>query len=77
MSRLTPINWKTLECVFLRDGFTFKRQSGSHRYYTKPGVIRPIVIPAYNTPLSTHIIRSNMRTAGMSRDRYFDLLSDC
>ncbi len=77
MSRLTPVYWKKLECVFLRDGFTYKRQNGSHRFYTKAGIIRPIVIPAYKTPLSTHIIRSNLRTAGMSRDRYFELLNDC
>lgn len=77
MSRITPIHWKKLECVFLREGFKFARQTGSHKCYTKDGIIRPVVIPTYNAPLSTHIIQSNLRTAGISRDRYFELLNDC
>jgi predicted RNA binding protein YcfA (HicA-like mRNA interferase family) len=47
MPRLTPQHWKTLECVFLRSGFTFVRQASSHRVYEKPGVLRPIIIPEY------------------------------
>lgn len=76
MSRLTPVNWKTLECVFLKDGFTFEREEGSHRVYVKTGVLRPIIIPKYSD-IDADIIQSNMRTAGMSRERYFELLSQC
>lgn len=73
MPRMTPVNWRTLEKVFLAAGFTFARQEGSHRSYTKPGVLRPIVIPSYDeVPVS--IIRNNLRTAGIDRDEYFRLL---
>jgi predicted RNA binding protein YcfA (HicA-like mRNA interferase family) len=75
MPRLTPLRWQTLEGVFLAAGFQFARQVGSHRTYVKPGVARPIVIPAYDeVPIS--IIRSNLRTAGLSRDEFFELLDD-
>jgi predicted RNA binding protein YcfA (HicA-like mRNA interferase family) len=37
-----------LEKVFLRAGFRFARQEGSHRSYVKPGIPRPIVIPIYD-----------------------------
>jgi predicted RNA binding protein YcfA (HicA-like mRNA interferase family) len=61
------------EAIFLADGFRFVRQVG-HRAYIKPGVHRPLVIPTYRAvPVS--IIRNNMRTAGMSRERYFQLLA--
>lgn len=76
MPRITPINWKVLECIFLKAGFQFKRQVGSHRSYVKPGVIRPIVIPTYKE-VDVMIIKSNLRTAQISRDDYFKYLLEC
>jgi len=76
MPRITPVNWKILECVFLQDGFIFERQAGSHRSYVKKGIIRPVVIPTYQE-IDPDIILSNMKTAGMSRERYFELLALC
>ncbi len=73
MPRITPVHWKTLECVFKNDGFIFDRQEGSHRTYVKKGINRPIVIPTYNE-IDIKIIRANMQTAKMSRERYFKLL---
>ena len=75
MPRITPIPWRVLERVFLAAGFEFARQEGSHRSYTKPGLIRPIVIPTYDeVPVS--IIRNNLKTANISRDEYFRLLQE-
>ncbi len=71
--RITPVHWKILEKIFLLDGFVYKRTKGDHRVYEKAGVIRPIVIPTYDE-VDDDIIHSNMRTAGMSRERYFQLL---
>ena len=76
MPRLTPVRWKTLECVFVADGFTFERQKGSHRSYVKSGVLRPVILPTY-AEVSVEIIKRNLRTAGMSRERYFKLLENC
>ena len=76
MPRITPIPWRLLECIFLKYGFVFERQKGSHRSYTKKGVLRTVVIPTYKE-IDTEIIRQNMRTAGMVRDKYFELLKKC
>jgi predicted RNA binding protein YcfA (HicA-like mRNA interferase family) len=70
-----PINDEWLAAVFLSAGFAFKRQTGSHRSYVKPGVIRPVVIPTYDE-VPVFIIRNNLRTAGLSRDDYFKLLGE-
>lgn len=75
MPRITPIDWKTLECIFVKDGFVFVREK-LHRVYEKPGIHRPVIIPSYKE-VDVDIIQSNMRTAGMSRKRYFDLLKEC
>jgi predicted RNA binding protein YcfA (HicA-like mRNA interferase family) len=73
MPRITPIQWQDLEKVFLSAGFRFARQEGSHRSYVKAGVLRPVVIPTYReVPVS--VIRTNLKTAGISRDEYFYLL---
>jgi predicted RNA binding protein YcfA (HicA-like mRNA interferase family) len=76
MPCITPVHWKVLECIFLKYGFVFERQVGSHRSYSKPGVLRPVVIPVTNE-VQKDIIHSNMRTAGMSREEYFKLLEKC
>ena len=73
MPRITPVHWRVLEKVFLAAGFRFVRQQGSHRAYLKPGLARPIIIPAYEQ-VPVAIIRNNLKTAGISRDEYFRLL---
>jgi predicted RNA binding protein YcfA (HicA-like mRNA interferase family) len=70
---MTPIHWKELEKVFLLEGFRFARQEGSHRSYVKEGISRPVIIPTY-TEVSVSLIRNNLKTAGISRERYFRLL---
>jgi len=75
LPRITPIHWKSLEKVFLAAGFHFVRQKGSHCSYVKSGVLRPVVIPAYDeAPVA--LIRKNLQTAGISRDEYFNLLEN-
>ena len=64
-----------LVAIFERDGFSFLRQRGDHLIYTKPGVKRPLVIPVY-PEVPVFIIKNLLRTAGMSRERYFELLQD-
>jgi hypothetical protein len=41
--------------------------------FTKPGVVRPVVIPRYSV-LPVFIIKNNLKTGGISRDRYLELL---
>ena len=67
---------KILECVFQKDGFKLERTESSHRVYSKPGCARPVIIPVYDE-IDVEIIKRNMRTAGMSRERYFMLLAEC
>jgi predicted RNA binding protein YcfA (HicA-like mRNA interferase family) len=74
MPKLSPVSYKRLAAVFEADGFMCVRIEGDHMVFTKPGVIRPVVIPRY-AAVPVFIIKNNLRTAGISRDRYFELLS--
>jgi len=73
MPKLGPVDWRTLVCVFEADGFVHERTQGSHIILVKPGVARPIVVPRY-AHIRPDIILANLRTAKMSRERYFALL---
>jgi hypothetical protein len=44
--------------------------------FTKAGVLRPVVIPKYQA-VPVFIIKNNLRTSGLSRERYFQLLKEC
>ena len=73
MPSIQPVHYSDLVRVFEKDGFTFVRQRGDHLIYTKPGVKRPLVIPAYHS-VPVFIIKNLLRTAEMSRERYLELL---
>jgi predicted RNA binding protein YcfA (HicA-like mRNA interferase family) len=74
MPKVSPVSYKRLAAVFEAEGFVCVLTEGDHIVFTKPGVIRPVVIPKY-VSIPVFIIKNNLRTAGISRDRYFELLS--
>lgn len=76
MPKLSSVSYKVLACIFEHDGFTCVRHEGDHMVFTKSGVLRPVVIPTYRS-IPIFIIKNNIRTAGMSRERYFELLERC
>lgn len=75
MPRITPIPAQVLRRVFERAGFQCVRIEGDHYVYTKKGVIRPIVIPDWSE-VPVFIIKNNLRSSGISREEYFQLLDE-
>ena len=75
MSRLAPTDWRTLVRIFEADGFTRDRTTGSHVVLSKPGIARPVIIPKY-AHVGLDIIKNNMRTADMPRERSFKLFRE-
>ncbi len=73
MPRIYPTDWKTQLKIFEFYGCRYKRKEGSHHILTYPGAKRAVVIPEYNE-IDVEIIKNNMRTVNMSRDKYFELL---
>ena len=73
MPRLTPVSYSKITRVLERAGFVLVRQRGDHMIFTKPGILRPVVVPRYD-PLPVFIIKNILRTGRISRDRYFELL---
>jgi predicted RNA binding protein YcfA (HicA-like mRNA interferase family) len=69
MPKLSPVSYKRLVRVFEADGFRCVREEGDHMVFTKPGVIRHVVIPKYAS-VPVLVIKNNLRTARMSRERH-------
>jgi predicted RNA binding protein YcfA (HicA-like mRNA interferase family) len=73
MSRITPVHYRKIVRVLEHEGFVLARERGDHMVFTKPEITRPVVVPRYD-PLPVFIIKNVLRTAGISRERYFELL---
>ena len=72
--KIVPVHYLLLIKIFERDGFEVRRKKGDHIIMTKPGVKRPLVIKSSPKLVPITHIRTNMTTAGMTRERYFQLL---
>jgi predicted RNA binding protein YcfA (HicA-like mRNA interferase family) len=74
MPRLYPTTWRIQVKIFELFGCTYTRKKGSHHILRCPEAKRAVVIPEYNE-IDVDIIKNNMQTAGMSRERYFELIN--
>ena len=73
MRRIFPTDWRVQVKIFEKYGCKFMREKGSHLIFDHPDARRPVVIPKYNE-IPVTIIKVNMRTVGMTREEYFNLL---
>lgn len=74
LQKIVPIPYEKLVKVFELEGFIVKRQKGDHLILTKPGVKRPLVIKTSPRKVAVAHIMTNLHTAEISRERYFELL---
>ncbi len=75
MPRITPQHWKRIICAFKKLGYEFSRQESSHIMLKIKGK-RPLVIPTYDS-VGIDIITGLIRTAGIDRDKFLELLEGC
>jgi predicted RNA binding protein YcfA (HicA-like mRNA interferase family) len=75
MAAIRPVPYQDLVRVFEREGFSYDRRVGDHLIYIKAGAKRPLVIPTYRA-VPVFIIKNLLRTSGIDRERYFELLEE-
>ena len=75
MPSIRPLSWKKLVRVFEQEGFVCVREEGDHLVFTKQGIPRPVVVPKY-AAVPVFIIKNNLRTAGISRERYLEIVAE-
>jgi predicted RNA binding protein YcfA (HicA-like mRNA interferase family) len=74
MDKVGRVDWKRFEKFLLKVGCEFKSQEGSHRRYKKPGLPRPVIIPTVDD-LPSFIIANNLRTLGIPKKVYLEIIS--
>lgn len=74
MPKIVPVDYRKLVQLFEADGFTVSRTKGDHISMTKAGIKRPLVIKTSPRKVAVTHIRTNLTTAGISREKYFELL---
>ncbi len=72
--KIVPIHYAKLIKLFELEGFRVSRQKGDHIAMTKSGVKRPLIIKTSPKLVPISHIRTNLTTAGITRERYFELL---
>jgi predicted RNA binding protein YcfA (HicA-like mRNA interferase family) len=75
MGKLTPVSPQEFEKFLKYIGCTFVRQKGSHRVFTRAGLIRPVIVPFHSGDLPTFVVRNNLRVLNISLEDYLDILS--
>ena len=67
------VTWQELRDVCRLAGCVDSRIRGDHLVMTKPGMARPVIIKM-DKDLGEDIVRSNMRTLGLTRKEFEQLL---
>lgn len=73
MPKITPRSYSELVKIFEKEGWEYLGVTGDHIQMRKKGFPRRLVIPK-KKEVPVFIILNNLRTARISRDRYFELL---
>jgi predicted RNA binding protein YcfA (HicA-like mRNA interferase family) len=68
------VTWQELRDVCKLAGCVESRIKGDHLVMTKPGMARPVIIKM-DRDLGEDVIRSNIRTLGLSRAQFEELLA--
>ena len=75
MPKLVPTSYQVQVKVFEELGFEHVRTTGDHMIFKKPGHPYRVVIPAYKS-VPVFIIKNNIESAGITREKYFELLNE-
>ena len=73
MAGLPTMSGREAREAFLKDGWTFVRQRGSHMILIKPGHIASLSVPDHKE-LAKGTLRGLLRSAGMTPERFVGLL---
>lgn len=75
--KITPIRWRKFEKFLFHVGCEFVEQArSSHRKYRKKGLLRPIIIPVHTKDIQPFLIQSNLKTLGITREQYLEIIAD-
>ena len=75
MHNIGSVSWQQFEHFLFTVGCEFKSESGDHRKYKKEGVHRPVIVPR-RKDVGSFIILNNLRTLGISREEFLEIMRE-
>ncbi len=74
MGSLPTISGRQAREAFIKDGWNFARQRGSHMILIKPGHLASLSVPDHKE-LAKGTLRGLLRSAGMTPEKFIELIS--
>ncbi len=75
MGILSNVSIAQFRAILSALGLVCVRTKGGHEAWSKDGMTRPVIFQTHVDPIPEFIIRSNLRTLGISREEFIRLLN--
>lgn len=72
--KLKNLTLRDIRSFLIRFGCARDRIRGGHEAWKKPGLARPIIIQTHEDPVPEHVVRSIIKTLGISRDDFLSAI---
>lgn len=72
--KLKNLTLRDIRSFLISVGCIKDRTRGGHEAWRKPGLARPIIIQTHVAPVPEHIVRSIIKTLGMSREEFLEII---
>lgn len=74
MKKLSNISLKEFRDALTRLGLSKLRTKGGHEVWMKDGLTRPVIFQNHVEPIPELVVRTCLRTMGISKDDFLSLL---
>lgn len=75
MGTLSNISIAQFRNVLTALGLSCVRTKGGHEAWSKEGMLRPVIFQTHIEPIPEFIVRNNLKTLGISREEFLNLLN--
>jgi len=76
MKKLSNVSIAEFRSVLTKLGLDKKRTKGGHEAWMKPGMSRPVIFQTHVDPVPEMVIKSNLRTLGISKEDFLKMLEE-
>lgn len=74
MGALSNISVAQFRAALTVLGLVCVRTKGGHEAWQKKGMLRPVIFQTHVNPVPEFIVKTNLRTLGISRDEFIRIL---
>lgn len=72
--KLSNIPLKDFREFLLKAGCSPESIKGGHEKWTKPGLLRPVIVQTHIDPVPEFIVKNTLRNLGLSKTDFFRIL---